>query len=400
MKLLSASMEAAVAGSSMIRKMFEQGLELKRRFGADNVFDFSLGNPDLPSPAGTRAALEEIARHAEEPLTFGYCPNAGIPAVREAIAAVASREQETPVDAAHLLMTVGAAGGITAFFRAILEPGDEVVCPSPYFVEYGAYCGHFGGRLVPAPMPAPDFHLDVAALEAAVTDRTRVILVNNPNNPTGAIYGRDEIAALGDLLARVNASRERPVFLLSDEPYRALRYDGAEVPPILPATPFSVVVGSYSKTLSLPGERVGYLLVNPAMPESDKLVAALTVTIRSLGFVNAPVVGQRLAAALCEKAVDTSVYQRRRDAMAEALSSAGIRFAMPRGAFYVFAEAPGGDDRAFVEHLVSENILGVPGSGFGRAGYVRFAFCVNEKNIRDSIPAFQRAMASWNARHP
>ena len=395
MQILSTSMEAAVGGSSMIRKMFEQGLELKRRFGAENVYDFSLGNPDLPSPEGTRAALEAIAATAEEPLAFGYCPNAGIPEVRARIAAVASREQETTVDAANILMTVGAAGGITSFFRAVLNPGDEVVCPSPYFVEYGAYCGHFGGKLVPVPMPAPDFRLDVAALEAAITDRTRVVLVNNPNNPTGAVYGRDEIAALGAMLARVNAGRERPVFLLSDEPYRALCYDGATVPPILPASPFAVVVGSYSKTLSLPGERVGYLLVNPAMPDAGKLIAGLTVTIRSLGFVNAPVVGQRLAAALCEKAVDTSVYQRRRDAMAEALSAAGIRFAMPRGAFYIFAEVPGGDDRAFVEHLVTENILAVPGSGFGRPGYMRLAFCVNEKNIRDSAPAFRRAMESW-----
>ena len=395
MQILSTSMEAAVGGSSMIRKMFEQGLELKRRFGAENVYDFSLGNPDLPSPEGTRAALEAIAATAEEPLAFGYCPNAGIPEVRARIAAVASREQETAVDAASILMTVGAAGGITSFFRAVLNPGDEVVCPSPYFVEYGAYCGHFGGKLVPVPMPAPDFRLDVAALETAITDRTRVVLVNNPNNPTGAVYGRDEIAALGAMLARVNAGRERPVFLLSDEPYRALCYDGATVPPILPASPFAVVVGSYSKTLSLPGERVGYLLVNPAMPDAGKLIAGLTVTIRSLGFVNAPVVGQRLAAALCEKAVDTSVYQRRRDAMVEALSAAGIRFAMPRGAFYIFAEVPGGDDRAFVEHLVTENILAVPGSGFGRPGYMRLAFCVNEKNIRDSAPAFRRAMESW-----
>ena len=395
MQILSTSMEAAVGGSSMIRKMFEQGLELKRRFGAENVYDFSLGNPDLPSPEGTRAALEAIAATAEEPLAFGYCPNAGIPEVRARIAAVASREQETTVDAANILMTVGAAGGITSFFRAVLNPGDAVVCPSPYSVEYGAYCGHFGGKLVPVPMPAPDFRLDVAALEAAITDRTRVVLVNNPNNPTGAVYGRDEIAALGAMLERVNAGRERPVFLLSDEPYRALCYDGATVPPILPASPFAVVVGSYSKTLSLPGERVGYLLVNPAMPDAGKLIAGLTVTIRSLGFVNAPVVGQRLAAALCEKAVDTSVYQRRRDAMAEALSAAGIRFAMPRGAFYIFAEVPGGDDRAFVEHLVTENILAVPGSGFGRPGYMRLAFCVNEKNIRASAPAFRRAMESW-----
>ena len=226
MKLLSASMEAAVGGSSMIRKMFEQGLELKRRFGAENVFDFSLGNPDLPSPAGTAEALSAIARAAEDPLAFGYCPNAGIPAVREKVAAVVSREQETPVPAANLLMTVGAAGGITSFFRAVLEPGDEVLCPSPYFVEYGAYCGHFGGKLVPVPMPAPAFGLDVAALEAAVTPKTRVLLINNPNNPTGAVYGRETLAEVGRMLERVNAGRERPVFLLSDEPYRAFAFDG------------------------------------------------------------------------------------------------------------------------------------------------------------------------------
>lgn len=398
MQLLSASMEAAVRGSSMIRKMFEQGLELKRRFGAENVFDFCLGNPDLPSPPGTSAVLAGLAQKAEEPLAFGYCPNAGIPAVREKIAAVVSREQETPVSASHLLMTVGAAGGITSFFRAVLEPGDEVLCPSPYFVEYGAYCGHFGGKLIAVPMPAPAFDLDVAALEAAVTPKTRVLLLNNPNNPTGAVYSRETITAVGRMLERVNASRERPIFLLSDEPYRALCYDGREVPPILPVCPFSVVVGSFSKTLSLAGERVGYLLVNPAMPESEKLVAALTVTIRSLGFVNAPVVGQLLAGELCTQGVDVATYQKRRDAMSETLSAAGIRFEQPHGAFYTFAEAPGGDDKAFVAHLVTENILGVPGSGFGRPGYVRFAFCVNESIIRASAPAFKRAMASWAAR--
>ncbi len=396
MKLLASNMEAAVGGSSMIRRMFEAGLELKKKYGADNVYDFSLGNPDLPSPAGTRAVLEELAAKAEEPLSFGYCPNPGIPEVRSAIAEVVSKEQETPVAAKDLLMTVGAAGGIVSFFRAVLEPGDEVVCPSPYFVEYGGYCGHFGGKLVPVPMPAPDFALDVKALEAAITDRTRVLLLNNPNNPTGAIYGRDELKAVGEMLSRVNAGRERPVFLLSDEPYRALRYDGSEVPPILPVCPFSVVVGSYSKTLSLAGERVGYLLVNPAMPDAGKLVAALAIAIRSLGFVNAPVIGQRLAGALCAKETDAATYQRRRDAMAEVLTAAGIRFAMPRGAFYVFAEAPGGDDKAFVDHLFKQNILGVPGRGFGREGFVRFAFCVNEKIIRASAPAFQRAMATWN----
>lgn len=395
MQLLAANIDATMANSSWIRRMFEQGIELKRKFGADKVFDFSLGNPDLPSPKGVGDVLREIAARADQPLAFGYCPNAGLPDVRAKLAAVLSKEQETTVGAEHLVMTVGAAGGLNAFFRAVLEPGDEVVTPAPYFVEYGAYVGHFGGKLVPVPMLAPDFGLRVEALAAAITPRTRAVLINTPNNPTGAVYERADLQALGALLARVNAGRERPVFLLSDEPYRLLCYDGAVVPPMLPLSPFSVVVGSYSKSLSLAGERVGYLLVNPAMPEADRMAAALTLTTRTLGFVNAPVIGQQLAGALCGAGVDVAVYERRRAAMARVLRDAGLRFAMPRGAFYFFVEAPGGDDQAFVQHLVGENILAVPGRGFGFSGYFRMTFCMDERIIANSGPAFRRAIASW-----
>ena len=396
MQLLAKNMEAAVTGSSMIRKMFEQGTELRKKYGADKVFDFSIGNPDLPPPRDTANVLNDIAARANHPRAFGYCPNAGLPEVREKLAALLGTEQACKdIEAKHVLMTVGAAGGLVSFFRAVLEPGDEILVPSPYFVEYGAYVGHFGGKLVPVPMKEPEFALDADALAEKVTDKTRVILINTPNNPTGAIYGTQELHALATLMEKINAGRERPVFLVSDEPYRLLRYDGIDVPPVLPVSPYAVVVGSYSKSLSLPGERIGYLLINPAMPEVDKMIAALIVTIRTLGFVNAPVIGQRLVGALCHEGVDVDIYDSRRKAMAEVLTNAGLTFTMPKGAFYFFVKVPGGDDMAFTQHLVSENILAVPGRGFGREGYFRIAFCVDETIIRNSMEAWTRAMAKW-----
>ncbi len=385
-----------MAGSSWIRKMFEKGLELKRQHGADAVCDFSLGNPDVPPPAKTKAALEAIAAEAVKPLGLGYCPNAGIPAVREAIAAYLARQQQVPVAASNVVMTVGAAGALVSFFRAVIEPGDEVICPSPYFVEYGSYCGHFGGVLKPVPSVADEgFRPDIAAIEAAITPKTRALLVNSPNNPTGCIYSAEDVRQLAALVDKTNAARGdsgRPLFLLSDEPYRAFAYDGATVPPMLPLTPYAVVLGSFSKTLSLAGERIGYVTVNPAMPDGDTLVSAVTLTNRTLGFVNAPVIGQRLATALLDETVDLEIYDRRRKLMAKVLSDAGIEFVMPRGAFYFFPKAPGGDDIAFVDALQDELILAVPGRGFGMAGFVRLSCSVDEKIIARSAEGFKRAV--------
>jgi aspartate aminotransferase len=292
----------------------------------------------------------------------------------------------------HVVVTCGAAGALTAFFRAVLDPGDEVVCPAPYFVEYGAYCGHFGGVLKPVPAAPPDFQPDLAAMEAAVGERTRVILINSPNNPTGCVYSEETLARLGRLVGRMNAGRARALFLVSDEPYRFLTYDGAAVPPVLPVTPFSLVLGSFSKSLSLAGERVGYLAANPKMPDVDVLINAVTMTNRTLGFVNAPVLGQRLAMALLTEGVDLAVYDRRRRAMAHVLAEAGIRFAMPKGAFYFFAEAPGGDDQAFVRALLAQNVLAVPGSGFGFPGYFRLSFSVDEAVIMKAADGFKAAV--------
>ena len=395
MQTVTPAIAKSMASSSWIRKMFEKGLELKKEFGDDAVCDFSLGNPDVPPPAATKAALEQIAAEAVKPLGLGYCPNAGIPAVREAMAAYLTKQQTVAMSGKDVVMTVGAAGALVSFFRAVIEPGDEVITPAPYFVEYGAYCGHFGGVLRPVKSLPPSFRPDVAAIEAAITPRTRAIIVNSPNNPTGCIYDEGDLKAIAALVDEVNATRERPLFLLSDEPYRAFAYDGAVVPPVLPLTKFACVLGSFSKTLSLAGERIGYFAANPEMPDQTSLIAAVTLTNRTLGFVNAPVIGQRLAAALINETVDLGVYDRRRKLMAKVLSDAGVEFEMPKGAFYFFAKSPVEDDSVFVDALLKERILVVPGKGFGFGGYVRLSCSVDEKIIARSADGFKRAMEKF-----
>ena len=402
MKTITDDIMKSMAGSSWIRRMFEKGMELKLRHGPDAVCDFSLGNPDVPPPAKAEAALKSIAEAAVKPLGLGYCPNAGIPAVREAMAKSLSSQQGVEIAPGCVIMTVGAAGALVSFFRATVSAGDEIVVPAPYFVEYASYCGHFGGVLKPVITKRDDFGIDIEGIAAAITPRTRAILVNSPNNPTGAIYSADEMARLAQLVTEVNSSRERelgddarPVYLLSDEPYRAFAYDGAVVPPVLPLTPWSVVMGSFSKTLSLAGERIGYIALNPAMPGVETLSAALTLTNRTLGFVNAPVIGQRLAAALLAETVDLSIYDRRRKLMSDVLKEAGIEFAEPKGAFYFFPKVPGGDDIRFTDALAEELILVVPGRGFGMPGHVRLSCSVDEKIIERSRAGFKRAMEKY-----
>ena len=393
MSLLSAQVQSYMERSSWIRRMFEAGIELKKQYGEDQVCDFSLGNPDLPPPACVCTGLHEIADESNAPFAFGYMPNFGYPFVREALAREVSREQGVAVAATDLVITCGAAGAINAFYRAVLEPGDEVLCPSPYFVEYGFYVENHGGRLTTAPAKPGTFELDVAALEAAITERTRVVLINSPNNPTGVVYPRESLAALAEMLKRKSAGRERPIFLLADEPYRFLAFDGVEVPSLLPLYPHTVVVSSFSKNLSLAGARVGYALVNPAMPGRDELIGGIILANRILGFVNAPALAQKLLAKALGSQVDASIYAARRDAMRDVLDAAGYTYPLPRGAFYFFPQAPGGDDVAFVNLLLEQRILAVPGRGFGCPGHFRLAFCVGENVIRRAADGFKRAMA-------
>ena len=391
MSLISAKAASALEGASWIRKMFEEGIALKQQYGEDAVCDFSLGNPDLPPPPAVAEGMKQLAQILDRPFSLGYMPNAGYSWAREKLADWLSREQQTPIAATDVILTCGAAGGINAFFRAVLDPGDEVLCFAPYFVEYGAYADNHGGVLKPVPSTPKSFAPDIEALEAAVTKRTRVVIINSPNNPTGVIYSREQILDICEVLRAASERNGRPVFLFSDEPYRFLAFDGAQVPSVLPLYSHAVLGSSFSKNLSMAGERLGYLALSSGMEERGRLMAALTMTNRTLGFVNPPVVAQHLMAAALGSQVDVKIYERRRNAMAEVLTKAGYRFQLPKGAFYFFPEAPGGDDVAFVRRLVRERVLGVAGTGFGCPGHFRLAFCVDEKVIFRSAEGFARA---------
>ena len=399
MQLVTDSVAKSLGGSSFIRKMFEKGIELKKKFGEDAVCDFSLGNPDVPPPAKTREVLIKLADRAVTPCGVGYCPNAGIPEVRAAMAKYLSKQQETEVAAKDVVMSVGAAGALVSFFRSVISRGDEVITPAPYFVEYGSYCGHFGGVLKTVPSIAPAFHLDIPAIEAAINSKTRVIIINSPNNPTGCIYTQEELKEVARIVDNENERRlshgKRPMFIVSDEPYRVFAFDGVKVPPMLPLSKWTCVLGSFSKSLSLPGERVGYFLANPAMPEQASLIQAVTLMTRTLGYVNSPVIGQRLAAELTEETVDLEIYDRRRRLMTKILREAGLEFEEPKGAFYFFVKSPLADDFAFVDALAEENILAVPGTGFGFSGYIRICCAVDEKVIARSADGFKKVMKKF-----
>lgn len=392
MQLISDQIKGYLANASMIRRMFEAGIELRKQYGDDKVYDFSLGNPDLPPPPEVKQALEEIAAGADRPFAIGYMPNAGYPALREQLAAHLRKEQNVQVPASNVIMTCGAAGGLNVFFHAVLSPGDEVICPSPYFVEYDFYAANHGGKLVPVPSKDFTFELDLDALEKAFTPKTRALILNTPNNPTGQIYSRTELTRLAEMIAAAEKRFSRVIYVISDEPYRFLNFDGVELPPTFELFPHSAVIGSYSKNLSLAGERLGYIAVNPMIENSAELMAALILCNRILGFVNAPALAQQILVRCMEAEVDLEIYRARRDAMARVLSDAGLEYNMPRGAFYFFPKSPVPDERLLVDALLKERILAVPGRGFGGPGYIRLAFCVDVKVIEGAAEGFRRAV--------
>ena len=394
MELVNGEISKAMGNSSWIRRMFEAGLELKKQYGPDKVYDFSLGNPDLPPPPEVKRALTAIAGHADEPFSIGYMPNAGFANVRELVAKRVSAEQGRAIPGANVIMTCGAAGGLNVFFRAVLEPGDEVIVPTPYFVEYDFYAGNFGGKLVKAPSKELTFELDLAAFERAFSPRTRAVIINSPNNPTGRIYTRGELEALAELIRAMEKKYDRAIYLISDEPYRFLNFAGSELPPVMGLFPHAVVIGSYSKNLSLAGERLGYIAVDSGIPGTEKLMAALTMCNRILGFVNAPALGQKILAECIDAEVDPAIYRERRDAMAKVLDGAGIEYTMPQGAFYFFPKSPTADEGVFIDALLKERVLAVPGRGFGRPGYFRVAFCVDKSVIEGAADGFKAAVAA------
>lgn len=374
--------------------MFEQGLELKRRHGADQVFDFSLGNPVLEPP---QEVSEELRRLVERPAAgrHRYMPNAGHPEVRRRVAEYLAADTGADLQADDIFMTCGAGGGLNIVLKALLDPGDEVVVVAPFFPEYRFYAENHGGRLVVAESDE-DFNLDSGRLETVLTPRTRVLIINSPNNPTGRLYDQRQLQQLGELLLRHGRRHDRVVTLISDEPYRKIIFDGLSQPSVFSAYPHSVLVNSHSKDLGLAGERIGYVAVGPEHADRLKLRDALAFTNRILGFVNAPALFQWVAAACQEASVPVEHYQQLRDLFCAGLDEAGIEYVRPQGAFYIFPRTPGPPDREmeFVQALLRERVLVVPGAGFGRPGHFRISFCVTRREIAGALPAFRRVTGS------
>jgi aspartate aminotransferase len=376
--------------SSWIRKMFEAGNLLRARHGAEKVCDFSLGNPDVEPPAEFQQALQAVVS-TPLPRKHGYMPNAGFPETRAAVAAQVSREQGIILGAEHIVMSCGASGAMNSVLKSILDPGDEVIGSIPCFMEYSSYVENHGGKLVLVESQ-PDFDLDVAAIEKRIGPRTAALIVNSPNNPTGRIYPEKTLGALAQMLQDAAKKTGRTVYLISDEPYRKLAYDGTVVPGVMKLYPHSIVVTSYSKDLSLPGERIGFAAVNPAADDATRLVDGIILSTRILGYVNAPGLMQRVISRIQGVSVDVEIYRRKRDIFYKALLSMGYELSPPQGAFYLFPKAPGGDDLAFVRALQEELILVVPGRGFSLPGYFRIAYCVDTAVIERSFAGFQRVI--------
>ncbi|MBU0481283.1 MAG: pyridoxal phosphate-dependent aminotransferase [Proteobacteria bacterium] len=392
---LSKKMVAFAERSSWIRKMFEEGAKMKAQFGAENVFDFSLGNPDVPPPPEFLPAMQQIIRE-EAPGVHAYMPNTGYQTVRDAIAAQIAKEQDIALTGNDMLMTCGAAGGLNVVMKALLDPGDEVVILAPFFVEYNFYIDNHGG-VTKIVNTTEDFSLDLPAIEQALTAKTKAIIINSPNNPTGQVYPADDLAVLGRILEEAGKKFATTIYLVADEPYRKIVFDHTEVPSIFKATTSTILVSSYSKDLSLPGERIGYIGVHPEIDDKPLLLGAMALANRILGFVNAPALIQRVVGKLQGVTVDNSIYEKRREMFCRILRDAGYEFVPPKGAFYLFPKSPLADDVKFVSLLQEEKILAVPGRGFGLPGYFRLAFCVEDSVIERSAPGFQRAIAAARA---
>jgi aspartate aminotransferase len=385
--------ETFLERSSWIRKMFEEGAQLKAKHGVESVFDFSLGNPNLDPPSRFKEVLVDVAS-ASGGGHHSYMPNIGYPSVRQTVSEFLSEEQGVAITANEVIMTCGAAGALNVILKAIIEPGDEVITPAPFFVEYSFYADNHGGVLKTVPTES-DFTLDLQALRDAITPSTKAVLINSPNNPSGQIYSEESLLELGALLEEEGNRLNRTLYLISDEPYRKITFDGVKVPSIFPCYAETIIVTSYSKDLSIPGERIGFLAVNPKATYRKDLLAGMALANRILGYVNAPALMQRAIQSLQGVSVDATIYERKRNLLCDGLSECGYEFVKPKGAFYLFPKTPTPDDVAFVRALQEELILTVPGSGFGAPGFFRIAFCVDDETIQRSLPGFQRVFKRY-----
>lgn len=390
--MISEKMEAYVNNSSAIRAMFEEGKRLSSIYGAENVYDFSLGNPNLPAPKEVKEAIERILEEEDPVFLHGYMSNSGYEDVRAAVADSLNRRFGTAFQEENIIMTVGAAGGMNVIMKTLLNPGDEVLTFAPYFGEYRAYVTNYDGILVVVPANTADFQPDLKAFADRITPKTKAVIVNTPNNPTGVIYSEETIRGLADILRRKQQEYGTSIYLISDEPYRELAYDGNEVPYLTKYYDNTIVGYSFSKSLSLPGERIGYLVLPDALDDGDAVRSAANVATRILGYVNAPSLFQRVIMHCLDAQVDMEYYNRNREALYQGLQKVGLDCIKPQGAFYLFVKSPMEDEKEFCAAAKKHNILLVPGSSFDCPGYVRLAYCVSHEMIQRSLPHFAELM--------
>ncbi len=386
---IASKVSAAIERSSWIRRMFEEGAALTAKYGAENIYDFTLGNPSVEPPA---AFHRELRRIAELPVTgmHRYMNNAGYEETRAAVAKRLAENSGTPVNSSHIIMTCGAGGALNVTLKTILNPGEEVIILAPFFVEYKFYVDNHGGVTTEVWTDPATFQPDIDTIEAAITDNTRAIIINSPNNPTGVVYSAETLAALGQMLERKQVELDRSLYVISDEPYARLAFDGTIVPPVFKYIRNAIMVTSHSKDLALPGERIGFLAANPAMDEVELFMEGAVFCNRVLGFVNAPALMQRLVATLQKESVNIDEYQEKRDLLYNHLTDLGFSMVKPGGGFYLFPKSPVADDVEFVRLAQKHNILLVPGSGFGAPGYFRIAYCVDMGIIERSLPAWKK----------
>ena len=386
--MISEKMKPYVKNNSAIRMMFEEGNRLRAKYGADKVFDFSLGNPSVPAPDSVREAIIDLVNNTDPTVLHGYMSNAGFEDVRQTIAESLNRRFDTKFSAKNLIMTVGAASGLNVILKTILNPGEEVIVFAPYFLEYGAYVRNYDGVLVEISPDTTTFQPNLAEFEQKITPKTKAVIVNTPHNPTGVVYSEETIRKLSAILEAKQKEFGTVIYLISDEPYRELAYDGVEVPYLTKYYDNTVVGYSYSKSLSLPGERIGYLVIPDEADGSEELISAATIANRTLGCVNAPSLIQKVVAKCVDAKTDLAAYDKNRQALYNGLKECGFECIKPQGAFYLFVKSPEEDARAFCKKAMAHDLLLVPGDDFACPGYARLAYCVPEERLRRSLPAF------------
>ena len=388
--MIAEKMKGMVANSSAIRAMFEEGNRLAEIYGAENVYDFSLGNPNVPAPQAVKQAMIELLDESDPVVLHGYTnSNSGYADVRQTVAESVNERFGTAFTGENIVMTVGAAGGLNVILKTLLNPGDEVIAFAPYFGEYRSYTNNYDGVLVEISPNTENFQPKLEEFEEKITPKTKIVIVNTPNNPTGVVYSEETIQKMTEIMEAKQKEYGTDIYLVSDEPYRELAYDGVEVPYLTKYYNNTIIGYSYSKSLSLPGERIGYLVIPDEVADSDDVKSAANVATRILGFVNAPTLQQKVVAKCINEKTDLTFYDRNRETLYNGLINCGFECIKPQGAFYLFVKSPVENEKAFCEEAKKLHILMVPGSSFACPGYVRLAYCVSYETIVNSLPKFQ-----------